>query len=666
MADQPLPSKAMPAAVKPKAKPPPAALQRQMLNASARWDDNSSVSSWVRLEEETSAAALSQTLDGVSEEADRPTDQEAHQPKGPVVNIPPPPPVPQSSAVPQPPQPAAPAVQAAQSIVDHAHEFPASRRLRRQQEAAARRGRRAFRRGQMTPADLARNPLNSQLPGHLSQIGSNEGERSILILDNRDNRVQSPFQGWLIDEVLTNALSYVNVKSDRSSVRTPSTGYHFNIFMVRTLDGVKVTLCGSATCYSSVPCARWDALTGDVLSHAAFQPFRWPPMTESSPTWVDVKIKLEGHLLVHLELRGYRSDHDMAIQLWHVADAIHTILSETVFIPSVVVTVFQGWRVIACSFEVGGRLYACSEGGVVVALDFPLCHFECRFVATSSPDSFGADADRLEMRFLSASDRIDVAVSSAAIPPSWLAFSRVSGPTLIRSASWGREHGARVECPDQALQFAQLAAVHAHWTAKTEATTAEETGPRISAIAVESNAMNAHLVSESPFFKKERVIVKAEALALQSHDPLDEVLATVMPPLVDGPAVRSAEVAPKLAPALLGPSTTAGAASVPNPVSSAVPSVTAPGQAPAAGSWMGGTLAPSRRSLEQRRADALDHSAMTPQAFVESARAVNRPRPFRSHQTSQVRIDEIPDESVDRPGEPKSFKPAQPENFTDV
>ena len=275
--------------------------------------------------------------------------------------------------------------------------------------------------------------------------------------------------------------------------------------MVRTLDGVKVTLCGSATCYSSVPCARWDALTGDVLSHAAFQPFRWPPMTESSPTWVDVKIKLEGHLLVHLELRGYRSDHDMAIQLWHVADAIHTILSETVFIPSVVVTVFQGWRVIACSFEVGGRLYACSEGGVVVALDFPLCHFECRFVATSSPDSFGADADRLEMRFLSASDRIDVAVSSAAIPPSWLAFSRVSGPTLIRSASWGREHGARVECPDQALQFAQLAAVHAHWTAKTEATTAEETGPRISAIAVESNAMNAHLVSESPFFKKERV-----------------------------------------------------------------------------------------------------------------------------------------------------------------
>lgn len=122
-----------------------------------------------------------------------------------------------------------------------------------------------------------------------------------------------------------------------------------------------------------------------------------------------------------------------------------------------------------------------------MALDFPLCHFECRFVATSSPDSFGADADRLEFRFLPAADRLDVSASLACVPPSWLVFSRVSGPTLIRSASWGREHGARVESPDQALQFAQLAAIHAHWTAKTEATTEEDTGPRVSAIPVESN-----------------------------------------------------------------------------------------------------------------------------------------------------------------------------------
>ena len=99
-------------------------------------------------------------------------------------------------------------------------------------------------------------------------------------------------------------------------------------------------------------------------------------MTESSPTWVDIKMKLEGQLLVHLELRGFRSDADMSIQRIHVADAIFNILNDTVFIPSFVITVFQGWRVVAISFEVGGRLYACSEGGVVAALDHPLCHFE--------------------------------------------------------------------------------------------------------------------------------------------------------------------------------------------------------------------------------------------------------------------------------------------------
>lgn len=233
----------------------------------------------------------------------------------------------------------------------------------------------------MTPADLERNPLNGQLPGHLSQIGSNEGERSILILDNRDKQSAKPFSR-MVDRRGADQRPLVcqrEIRSiiceDRQLVTTSPSSC-----MVRMLDGVKVTLCGSATCYSSVPFARWDALTGEVLSHAAFQPFRWPPMTESSLTWVDVKIKLEGQLLVHLELRGYRSDHDMAIQLWQTRSRM--ILSETVLMPSVVVTVFQGWRVIACSFEVGGRLYACSD--VVVALDFPLCHFERRFVANGT------------------------------------------------------------------------------------------------------------------------------------------------------------------------------------------------------------------------------------------------------------------------------------------
>ena len=81
--------------------------------------------------------------------------------------------------------------QAAQSFVSHANETPASRGHRRQQEQAARRGRSAGRWGQLTPGKLVHNPLNTQLPEHISQIGSGEGERSIRIIDNRDRRVQS-------------------------------------------------------------------------------------------------------------------------------------------------------------------------------------------------------------------------------------------------------------------------------------------------------------------------------------------------------------------------------------------------------------------------------------------------------------------------------------------
>ena len=434
---------------------------------------------------------------------------------------------------------AAPVTQAAQNWVDHANETPAQRRLRKEQEKAARKGYRRVQWKQMG----AHNAVNVALPKHIQQVGSGEGERSVLVLDARDLRMQSPYQGWLLDEIITNAYAGINVLSDRQLVRAPSSGYHLNIFMLKTLVGHKLVLCGSMTSYGGVPCGAWDAPTGSVLSHQAFQPFRWPLMSEESPTWVDVKVKLGGHLLVHLELRGYRSDQDMSVQLHHVAEALLWLLQEEIFVPTFVVTIFQGYRVLACSWEVGGRLYAVSRGGVVVALDYPLCHFELRLVTTSCKDAFGMDADRLEFRFLSAADRLDVACSVCSVPPSWLVVSRVSGPTLVRNAAWCRDHYARIESPDQALQLSQLAGIHAHWTAATSADREEDTGPRISAVAVESHPSNVHLIAESPLFHKEKCLVEAEALALQQHDPMKEKAAAVVPPILDGPAVQPTGVA---------------------------------------------------------------------------------------------------------------------------
>ena len=306
----------------------------------------------------------------------------------------------------------------------------------------------------------------------------------------------------------------------------------------------------------------------------------------------------------------------MSVQLHHVAEALLWLLQEEIFVPTFVVTIFQGYRVLACSWEVGGRLYAVSRGGVVVALDYPLCHFELRLVTTSCKDAFGMDADRLEFRFLSAADRLDVACSVCSVPPSWLVVSRVSGPTLVRNAAWCRDHYARIESPDQALQLSQLAGIHAHWTAATSADREEDTGPRISAVAVESHPSNVHLIAESPLFHKEKCLVEAEALALQQHDPMKEKAAAVVPPILDGPAVQPTGVAS----AHLKSLTSGGADQSGVPIvqlNEVQPSLNAPGEAPAPSSWLGGSLAPPRRSLEQRRGDAMDLSAMTPASFVE-------------------------------------------------
>ena len=556
---------------------------------------------------------------------------------------------------------AAPVTQAARNFVDHTNEPAAARRLRRQQEMAQRKGKKGARFVQLG----AHNACNIALPPHIQQVGSGQGERSIMVLDHRDLRLQSPFQGWLLDEILTNAGARINIQSDARLVRSPTTGYHCNMFMLKTLDNFKLVIAGSMTSYGSVPCGKWDSATGEVLSHDAFQPFRWPVMRNDSPTWVDFKIKLEGHLLVHLELRGYRSDQDMSVQINHVTDSILWLLQETAFIPTCVVTVFQGWRVCACSWEVGGRIYAISEGGIVVALDYPLCHMEIRLVATSSADAFGQDADRLEFRFYSAADRLDVACSTCAAPPSWLIVSRVSGPTLIKNASWCRNHMARIEGPDQALQLSQLASIHAHWTAEMECRSEEDTGPRISAIAVESNPNNLHLISECPLFRKQQAIVEKDALAVQAHDPATEQATAILPPITGGPAVQPAGNNTASMKALTG-DVVADQSRYPHrgvSLSEQEVSVTAPGVLPDRASAQGSTLAPSRRTLDQRRSETVDFSAMTPSAFVD--RVKNMGSAGSSAASAQVQKEEITIEflggSLDGSGEGST--PSQPRSY---
>lgn len=154
-----------------------------------------------------------------------------------------------------------------------------SNKLAQEKARAKQIGQRSVRWGPMAVGG-AQNPQNFQLPPFVQQLGSGPDERSILIVDNRDQRIQSPFQGWLLDEFLLNAQSGITILSDRQLVRSPNRGYHMNLFYMRALDGYKLIVAGSMTSYGSVPCAKWDDETAKVMVHPAFQPFRWPMMRE--------------------------------------------------------------------------------------------------------------------------------------------------------------------------------------------------------------------------------------------------------------------------------------------------------------------------------------------------------------------------------------------------
>ena len=314
---------------------------------------------------------------------------------------------------------------------------------------------------------------------------------------------------------------------------------------------------------------------------------------------------------------------------------------------------------VAVSWEIGGRLYACSDGGVVVALDYPLCHFECRFVAVSSPDAFGMDADRLEFRFLSGSDRLDTRCSVCEVPPSWLVVSRVSGPTLITNAKWCREHFAGSSPADVSTGFDPCSLDGINGLLQQKIRQAQ--GFRL----YQSNQTraNLHLICESPWFKAGRSIVTKEALALQSHDASMEAEVVVRPPLTDGPSVvPAAQVGVDKFKALDGrPECSSGYGNTSEARSS--PSVTAPGVALEPGSsWLGNALAPPRRSMEQRRSETMDHSAWTPAAFVQEVeRAQNSGAAARSSEEIEITYAGSLDGSQETASsKPQSFGPQKP------
>ncbi|CAJ1371021.1 unnamed protein product, partial [Effrenium voratum] len=291
-----------------------------------------------------------------------------------------------------------------------------------------------------------------RMPHFLARLAETdrESDSSIMVMDTRDERIVSPFQCWLVKEVVTNARSSINVLTERDQVMPPNSGFHLTLFANYTLDGIKVVLVLAIDSETGSPCGGWDGPTATALSHPQFQPFLWPLMRDTSASYVDVKLYNGNEVLLHWVFRGYWSDIDLSAQ---VQDA-----RVGTFRPSVVISVFISWKV-------GRRSYSVGPHGTVYAGDH--CRSQLRVVDRGSDDAIGNDADRVELRF--------------------------------------RRAATRVEGPEHVEQFAQVCAIH-------QARTVDETGASVYFVGALEEG-NFHIIASSPLFRQDAKIVNPEALA---------------------------------------------------------------------------------------------------------------------------------------------------------
>ncbi|CAE7380710.1 MSBP2, partial [Symbiodinium sp. CCMP2456] len=248
----------------------------------------------------------------------------------------------------------------------------------------------------------------------------------------------------------------------------------------------------------------------------------------------DTSATYGNEVLFHWVFRGYRSDADLSVQQQFCDEVLIRSANDGWFRPSIVISVFVGWKVSVTSFEVGARVYSIGPQGVVMASDHAMSTCELRVTDRASPEGYGNDADRVEFRFRDANNRIDLKCGRTSVPGTWLTVSHISGPSLINTIQQCRNQRARVEGPDHVQQqFAQLSAVIAPWYNDALANEGSTVGTFTDQFPVDEG--NFHIRARSKLRVNPLMFVRQEALAHRSHDEGTELTARR-----GGPTCRSA------------------------------------------------------------------------------------------------------------------------------
>ena len=140
---------------------------------------------------------------------------------------------------------------------------------------------------------VAHNPFAVRKPQFVEQVvveAEDPTRNSLLVVDYRDERLISPFQHWLVDEIMSNTASSINVLTEGHQLMPPYSGYHCSVFANYTLDGIKAVTVFTMSSRTGGPCAQWDSYASSALSHSAFQPLTRPAMFDTSAAYVDVKV----------------------------------------------------------------------------------------------------------------------------------------------------------------------------------------------------------------------------------------------------------------------------------------------------------------------------------------------------------------------------------------
>ena len=131
-------------------------------------------------------------------------------------------------------------------------------------------------------------------------------------------RMVDPFQGEHIVSIERNAGHNPLTTGDTRQGFDPLNGIYCSLMLMKTMAHHQISMVLSMDYAYGSPGPEWTGEIGEGLTHPAFQPLHLPDLAPGGAPYMDIKVKYNNHMLIHVAGTGHNGYRNFSLETFTV------------------------------------------------------------------------------------------------------------------------------------------------------------------------------------------------------------------------------------------------------------------------------------------------------------------------------------------------------------